>query len=160
MTSVPTARILSENPYHDRVEGNVLVYTAEGREGTQDISRMNKRLVEQLDRPFPIYGFLNIGSRRDRDLGNRRWEFLGLLQYLRHYKEAQIDSRGKPRDALVFEMQIHREPNLIPPEHDAIISAKVLHHFLKSQKQDIEDATIVDNTIVLPHGLPQIEVDP
>ena len=33
MTSVPTSRILSENPYHDRVEGSVLVYTAAGREG-------------------------------------------------------------------------------------------------------------------------------
>src|ERR1039458_3801834 len=38
MTSVPTARIASENPYHDRVEGNVLVYTAAGREGNQFVS--------------------------------------------------------------------------------------------------------------------------
>lgn len=157
MTSLPTARILSENPYHDRVEGNVLVYTAEGREGNQAISRMNKRLVEQLDTPFPIYGFQNIGSRRDRDLGNRRWEFLGLLQYLRHYKETQIDSRGNAREAVVFELQVHREPNLIPPEHDANISAEVLRQFLKDQKEDSEDRTIVDIPITLPQRFRQID---
>ncbi len=157
MTSVPTARILSENPYHDRVEGNVLVYTAEGREGNQAISRMNKRLVEQLDRPFPIYGFQNIGNRRDKDLGKRRWEFLGLLQYLRHYKEDQIDSRGKQRETMVFEMQVHRVPNLIAPEDDAKISAEVLHHFLKTQKEDSEDRTIVDSFVALPKRLHQID---
>lgn len=157
MTSVPTARILSENPYHDRVEGNVLVYTAEGREGNQAISRMNKRLVEQLDTPFPIYGFQNIGSRRDRDLGKRRWEFLGLLQYLRQYKEVQIDSRGKPREALVFEMQVQREPNIIQPNNDAIISAKILHQFPNAQKEDSDDRTVVDSSLTLPHQLLQID---
>jgi hypothetical protein len=55
MTSVPTARIASENPYHDRVEGNVLVYTAAGREGNQFVSGMNKRLVEQLDTPLRFF---------------------------------------------------------------------------------------------------------
>jgi len=134
----------------------VLVYTAEGREGNQAISGMNKRLVEQLDTPFPIYGFQNIGSRRDRDLGNRRWEFLGLLQYLRHYKEIQIDRRGNAREAVVFEMQIHREPTSIFPEHDAKISAEVLRDFLRTHNEDNEERTIVDSSISLPQCFRQI----
>jgi hypothetical protein len=150
MTSVPTARILSENPYHDRVEGDVLVYTAAGREGDQAISGMNKRLVEQLDRPFPIYGFQNIGSRRDKNLGSRRWEFLGLLQYLRHYKETQVDTRGKTREALIFEMHVHREPNVIAPKFDSKISAEVLHNFQKTEKPNKEDRAIVAHTLTLP----------
>lgn len=150
MTSVPTGRILSENPYHDRVEGDVLVYTAAGREGDQAISGMNKRLTEQLDTPFPIYGFQNIGSRRDKELGSRRWVFLGLLQYLRHYKETQIDTRGKAREALVFEMHVHREPNAIAPRYDAKISAEVMNAFQKTEKPSIEDRAIVDHTLTLP----------
>jgi len=36
MTSHPSARIIRENPYHDRIEGDVLVYTAAGLEGDQE----------------------------------------------------------------------------------------------------------------------------
>jgi hypothetical protein len=157
MTSVPTARIASENPYHDRVEGSVLVYTAAGREGNQFISGMNKRLVEQLDAPFPIYGFQNIGSRRDKKLGVRRWEFLGLLQYLRHYKETQIDSRGEARDAMVFELQVHREQNSVAPEFDFKIYADVLREFHKTQKDDSGDRTIVDSSLTLSPKLRKID---
>lgn len=157
MTTVPTARILSENPYHDRVEEDVLVYTAAGREGDQALSGMNKRLAAQLDVPFPIYGFQNIGSRRDKDLGGRRWEFMGLLQYLRHYKEIQIDSRGKTREAWVFEMQVHQEPKSIAPKYDTKISADVLSLFQRVQKQDSEDRTIVDTSLILPQRFRPIE---
>jgi hypothetical protein len=157
MTSVPTARILSENPYHDRVEGSVLVYTAAGREGDQALSGMNKRIVGQLDHPFPIYGFQNIGSRRDKGLGNRRWEFLGLLQYLRHYKENQTDSRGNSRDAWVFEMHVHQEPNSIASKDDARISAEVLSLFQSTEKEDIEDRAIVDTSLTLPRRFRPID---
>ena len=157
MTSVPTARIASENPYHDRVEGNVLVYTATGRKGNQFVSGMNKRLVEQLDTPFPIYGFQNIGSRRDKKLGSRRWEFLGLLQYLRHYKETQIDSRGKARDAFIFEMQVHREQNSVAPEFDFKIYSEVLREFQKTEKKDSGDRTIIDSSVTLSPKLRKID---
>jgi hypothetical protein len=126
MTSVPDARILSENPYHDRIEGDVLVYTAAGREGDQAVAGANRRLASQLDAPFPIYGFSNIDHRRDSPHGKRRWEFLGLLQYTRHYPELQVDARNQPRDAWVFEMLIHRSPEAVPVEHDTTISAKVI----------------------------------
>jgi Restriction endonuclease len=126
MTSAPNARILSENPYHDRIEADVLVYTAAGREGNQSVAGANKRLPSQLDAPFPIYGFTNIDNRRDSQHGRRRWEFLGLLQYARHYPEIQVDVRQHPRDAWVFEMLIHRSPDVIPIEHDTSISTQII----------------------------------
>ena len=118
---------------------------------------MNKRLVEQLDDPFPIYGFQNIGSRRDKALGNRRWEFLGLLQYLRHYKENQIDSRGSLREAWVFEMQVHHEPNVISSKNDTKVSAEVLRQFQHTFKQDNEDRAIVDTTLTIPQRFRPID---
>ena len=47
MTSVPTARQARENPYHDRMEGDILVYTGAGREGEQSLAGVNKRLPQQ-----------------------------------------------------------------------------------------------------------------
>jgi len=85
MTADASGRMVSENPYHDRVEGDVLVYTAAGREGQQSIAGSNRRLLDQVSLSYPIYGFANIGSRRDKSLGTRRWRFLGLLQYLRNF---------------------------------------------------------------------------
>jgi hypothetical protein len=80
-------------------------------------------------RPFgtsSIYGFTNIDNRRDSPHGKRRWEFLGLLQYARHYPEVQVDIRQRPRDAWVFEMLIHRSPEVISVEHDTSISAQAI----------------------------------
>jgi hypothetical protein len=125
MTSNPSAKILRENPYHDRVEGDVLVYTAAGLEGHHEVSGINQRLLEQRDTLFPIYGFYNIGSRRNLKLGQRRWKFLGLLQYLRHFNESQVDARGQQRNSLVFELLIHTEPSKIPVELDRSISVRI-----------------------------------
>jgi hypothetical protein len=86
-TSVPTARQLVENPYHDRLEGDVLIYTGAGRAGDQSVSGPNSRLIQQQDKQFPIYGFMQMGSRRDPSMGKERWAFLGLLEYLRCYRE-------------------------------------------------------------------------
>jgi hypothetical protein len=54
---------ISENPYHDRVENNILIYTAQGRTGDQEISGRNKRILEQYTNPIPFYGFSNEGRR-------------------------------------------------------------------------------------------------
>src|SRR5437773_1557300 len=54
-------RSLSENPYHDRIEGDVLTYTAQGREGDQQLTGRNKRLLEQYSIPVPFFGFVNVG---------------------------------------------------------------------------------------------------
>jgi hypothetical protein len=92
LTSIPTARQLSENPYHDRIENDVLVYTGAGREGDQTLGGVNKRLPQQMDVNFPAYGFVLVKSRRDPSLGPKRWRFLGLLEYLRHYPDSQADT--------------------------------------------------------------------
>lgn len=82
-----SGRLPSENPYHDRIEGNILIYTAQGREGDQVLADRNKRLVEQYDVPTPFFGFTNIGRQVYR--------FLGLLELLRHYQRKPRGQEGK-----------------------------------------------------------------
>lgn len=142
MTSDASTKVQKENPYHDRIEEDVLVYTAAGREGKQEFSGVNQRLLDQAERPFPIYGFCNIGSRRDARLGQRRWRFLGLLQYMRHFRESQIDVRGQRRDSVVFELLIHSEPALVPVEHDAEISAAVCASARESGRWDAAEREV------------------
>jgi hypothetical protein len=77
------ARIPVDNPYQDRIEGNVLLYTAQGRHGDQTLSGRNKRLIEQYSAPIPFFGFANTGRQTYR--------FLGMLELLRHYQESQAD---------------------------------------------------------------------
>ncbi|MBM4094761.1 MAG: hypothetical protein FJ276_35940 [Planctomycetes bacterium] len=122
MTSLPTARQSSENPYHDRIESGTLVYTGAGREGDQTLGGMNQRIPQQYSELFPIYGFILIGSRRDRTIGPKRWRFLGLLQYQRHYPETQVDARLKQRKVWLFELRIHADPPEIPVAHDGTIA--------------------------------------
>lgn len=82
-------RLRSENPYRDRIEGDILIYTAQGREGDQALIGRNKRLIEQYLVPTAFFGFVNIGRQTYR--------FLGLLELLRHYQENQADTKGKLR---------------------------------------------------------------
>jgi len=79
-TAEESDKPLAENPYRDRIEGDVLIYTAQGREGDQQLIGRNKRLVEQYAIPTPFFGFIN--------LGKQVYRFLGLLELLRHYQEA------------------------------------------------------------------------
>ena len=53
LTAAPSAKIRRENPYHDRVEGDVLVYSAGGLSGDQTLGGFNRRLSEQGDARFP-----------------------------------------------------------------------------------------------------------
>ena len=153
MTSEPSARILRENPYHDRIEGDVLVYTATGREGQQEFGGTNRRLLDQSQTLFPIYGFTNIGSRRDRDLGLRRWRFLGLLQYLRHFSETQIDARSQTRRANVFELFIHKEPDVVAPSHDCELFARVHREQGAITNNDSDERdVVVSNAVTTPSG--------
>src|SRR5437868_2781352 len=70
MTAVEdSGRLSTENPYCDRIEGNILIYTAQGREGDQALSGRNKRLIEQYEAPTPFFGFANIGRQTYRFLG-------------------------------------------------------------------------------------------
>ena len=109
-TSIPSARQLAENPYHDRLEGDVLIYTGAGRAGDQFVSGINARIPQQQADRFPISGFIQISNRRDLSMGNKRWAFLGLLEYLRCYRERQIDSQGILRNVWIFELRVHSDP--------------------------------------------------
>lgn len=148
MTSVPNARQGKENPYHDRIEGDILVYTGAGREGDQTLAGVNKRIPQQLSASFPIYGFIILSSRRDRAVGPKRWQFLGLLEYIRHYQETQIDTRGQLRQAWVFEFRMHREPALMPVEHDSLISSQLIETARAHDRSEVEDREIVSTTRV------------
>lgn len=108
----------SDNPYHDRIEGNILIYTAAGRKGDQSLGGRNKRILEQYQNPIPIFGFINHGQQV--------YEFLGLLEVVRHYTEQQIDQSRNIRSVWVFEFFIHREPQIIPIGNAREISASIL----------------------------------
>ena len=107
-----------ENPYRDRIEGDVLTYTAQGREGEQQLTGRNKRLVEQYTVPTPFFGFIN--------LGRQTYRFLGLLELLRHYQEVQADRKGDLRKVWLFEFRIHPTPEVVPVGEAATLSASIL----------------------------------
>jgi hypothetical protein len=111
-------RNISENPYADRIEGNVLTYTAAGREGDQTLTGRNKRLVEQYRHATPFFGFANAGKQHYR--------FLGLLQLVRHYRDFQADRRGNVRNVWMFEFVIHASPAAVPITHAQRIASELL----------------------------------
>lgn len=113
-----SGKLPTENPYQDRIEGNILIYTAQGREGDQSLVGRNKRLVEQYSAPTPFFGFTNIGRQTYR--------FLGLLELLRHYQENQADKKGAIRKVWIFEFRIHEQPAVVPIDAAASISASIL----------------------------------
>ncbi len=117
-SSEESGMIQSENPYRDRIEGDILVYTAQGREGDQELTGRNRRLIGQYLSPTPFFGFSNIGRQTYR--------FLGLLELLRHYQEKQFDRKRSLRTAWVFEFRIHSEPAVIPIDQAQAISATLL----------------------------------
>lgn len=126
MTSIPTARYAAENPYHDRIEGETLIFTGAGREGRQTLAGLNKRIPQQFDSAFPIYGFILVGSRRDTSLGPKRWRFLGLMEYLRHYPDSQVDASGNLRSVWLFELRIHTRPEVVAIADDASVAEQLL----------------------------------
>lgn len=139
LTSVPTGRISGENPYHDRVEGDVLVYTGAGQEGNQALGGANKRLLEQATEAFPIYCFQLLGNRRNKDLGPKRWCFLGLLGYLRHYKETQIDIRGIPREVWIFEFRVNTAFERVSSDFDRQLMSDMLAEEARNHASDDDE---------------------
>jgi HJR/Mrr/RecB family endonuclease len=113
-----SGKMVSENPYCDRIEGDILTYTAQGREGHQELRGRNKRLIEQYTIPVPFFGFINIGKQAYR--------FLGLLELLRHYQENQADTNGMLRKVWLFEFRIHCEPAVVPIAQANAICAALL----------------------------------
>ena len=150
MTSVQDFHITGENPYHDRLENDILTYTAAGKIGEQTLAGINNRIIEQKDFNFPIHGFVLVASRRDKSVGPKRWKYIGLLEYLYHYPDTQLDSDGKVRKVWIFEFKIHQEPQIIPLSLDIKISNQTL---LESRKYNIES----DDEIVNEGEQEQVE---
>jgi hypothetical protein len=69
LTSTADFHVFGENPYHDRLEGEILTYTAAGKVGEQTLAGMNRRLIDQKKFNFPIHAFVQIASRRDKSIG-------------------------------------------------------------------------------------------
>lgn len=142
MTSIKDFNTAGENPYHDRLEGDILTYTAAGKSGEQTLAGMNHRIIEQKTFNFPTHGFVLVASRRDKSVGPERWKYLGLLEYLRHYPDTQIDSESKVRRVWIFEFRIHQEIQSIPLALDKNLSNKIL---IESRMQNVDNS---DNEIV------------
>lgn len=155
LTSIPSARQASENPYHDRIEGDVLTYTGAGREGSQTLSGVNKRLPQQLAQNFPIYGFLLVGSRRDPSVGPRRWRFLGLLEHLRHYPDSQVDTKGRLRSVWLFEMRIHATPDVVAVAGDSALAESILVKSRRLAELSSEDRELDDSVAALAGQRPE-----
>ncbi|MGI8996953.1 MAG: restriction endonuclease [Pyrinomonadaceae bacterium] len=118
----------SDNPYHDRIENDILIYTAQGRTGNQDIAGRNKRVLEQYSKPVPFYCFSNEGKQM--------YKFLGLLELLRHHQEDQIDAKRELRRVWVFEFRIHNEITVVPLDHALELAATF---FSTSRKAGFEE---------------------
>lgn len=124
LTALPTARVAAENPYHDRVEGDVLVYTGKGLRGDQQPGGLNRRLTEQLDRPFPVWCFQQQFSRRKAGGGHDRWGFLGLLTLIRYHREQQLDAGGQLRTVWLFEFDIAGDLGAVAVEQDRLLATR------------------------------------
>lgn len=139
MTTLETARKRKqENPYEDRIEGDILIYTATGKQGDQRLEGKNKRLLEQYTSSVPFYGFANEGRQI--------YHFLGLMELLRHYSEAQLDQSGNLRTVWIFEFRIHRLPEVVPIDNAALISENLIAE--SRSKSPIEEN---DRTVVVPN---------
>jgi len=157
MTSVQGVHGARENPYHDRLEGDVLTYTAAGKLGQQTLAGVNSRLIEQKTFNFPIYGFVLVASRRDKAVGPKRWRYLGLLEYIRHYPDHQLDADGKVRKVCLFEFKIHEEPKALPLVSEAAISSHILIASRLLGVNNSDDDEIIDESGHKPENIGRIE---
>lgn len=146
-TSVPSGRILSENPYHDRIEGDVLVYTAQGRKGEQGFGGQNQRLLSHDRERYPLYCFQLIASRRDKTVGVKRWRFIGLLYSLRRYKEQQVDVLGTIRTVCIFEFSILSNFPYISVERDEELARPLYSAFVRDCNKQDGDVVLVNEDL-------------
>jgi len=114
-----------DNPYQDRIEQGILIFTGQGKSGDQRLTGRNKRIVEQFEMPIPLFCF--------ESRGRQSYVFLGLLELIRYYHELQIDINRNLRRVLIFEFKIHSENLTIP-----INMAKSLtRDFLPKNRKDL-----------------------
>ncbi len=131
MTSTETARQSDYvNPYNDRIEGDVLIFTGTGRRGDQELVGANKRITEQLDSPVPIFGFINHGKQS--------YEFLGLLELVHYYPERQLGRSKELRSVWMFEFRIHRIPETVPLDLATEICVSIVSTKVKARPGELE----------------------
>jgi restriction system protein len=147
MTSDQSFHRAWENPYHDRLEGSVLTYTAAGKFGQQTLAGTNSRLIEQKANNFPMHGFALVASRRDRTVGAKRWKYLGMLEYLRHYPDTQLDADGKVRAVWLFEFKIHDERQALPLAIEQAIADEILTASRLEAADTSDDDEIIRETV-------------
>jgi len=157
MTSVQGLHGAGENPYHDRLEGGILTFTAAGKLGEQSLAGVNSRLIEQKTVNFPIHGFVLVASRRNKSVGPKRWKYLGLLEYLRHYPDTQLDANGKVRKVWLFEFKIHAEQQVMPLALEAAISNQVLVASRLNASSSSDDDEIISGGSQRTQDLERIE---
>jgi HJR/Mrr/RecB family endonuclease len=156
MTSVPGLHTAGENPYFDRLEDGFLTYTAAGRKGTQTLSGSNIRITEQKQGNFPIHGFALTAHRKNKSVGPARWRYVGLLEYLRHYPDNQLDVDGSVRKVWLFEFKIHRSFGVIPLAADAVVSADTLAESRLSARPD-DDEIVPGIAVTSAHDQERLE---
>ena len=144
LTALPMAKVAAENPYHDRVEGNILIYTGKGLRGDQEPGGLNRRLVEQMHERFPVWCFQQGFSRRDKKAGKDRWKFLGLLTLIRFHRESQLDVDGKFRSVWLFEFDIAGEPKKINTDADAAIAISLFNRVTENLNNDPYEQVVTD----------------
>ena len=135
-----SGKLVSENPYQDRIEDDILTYTAQGKEGDQQLRGRNKRLIEQYLIPVPFFGFTNVGKQTYR--------FLGLLELIRHYQETQTDIRGSLRKVWVFEFRCHPVPKFVPIDEAKALCANLLSESRRRSGWSPEE-TEVERAVIL-----------
>ena len=91
-TSIPTPRQLAENPYHDRLEGDILIYTGEGKAGEQSVSGANARIIEQLQQKFQFMASFklleDVIKTSESDAG-ATWDFLNTYVDIKKSRSMQ-----------------------------------------------------------------------
>ena len=128
-----------ENPYHDRVEGNILTFTGQGKVGDQELIGRNKRIIEQFDTPTPIFCF--------ESCGRQTYIFRGLLELLRFFRETQIDSTQKIRKVLIYEFTMHPEINIVPIEMASAITESFLPKDRQQPEHQPEQEVVVHESV-------------
>ncbi|MGC8999235.1 MAG: YDG/SRA domain-containing protein [Candidatus Bathyarchaeia archaeon] len=85
------------NPYNDRLEGDILLYTGEGRVGDQKMVRGNLVLKRQMLEGYPVVVF------EKKTPG--RYMFLGQYNVLSVGREIQPDIKGQKRKVFLYKLK-------------------------------------------------------
>jgi hypothetical protein len=134
ITSLEETKNKIRNPYADKIEGDILTYTGAGLMGDQNISGVNKRIIEQKEKPVPILGFLKEGVNQ--------YKFIGFLFLLRYYQDYQLDNQGELRLVWLFEFQILSNIPTLKIENFKNIFLPLYNQF----KEDIlPEDTVIDS---------------